>query len=119
MNFRGGITLKYSIDVNASKHIIGQALDLLDKLTSAVDKADSAKSTASSALQYSPSSNAAANTYLEDFLSVGIKGAQGLGYQNASCTVEAINSFTDADATMSNDSRCAAGSVPTIDAPGA
>lgn len=111
--------MNYSIDVNTSKQIIAQTLDVLEQLNSSLDKVDSAKSTASSALQHSPSSNAAASTYLEDVLSVGIQGAQGTAYDNASSTVEALNSFTDADAAMSGNSQSAAASVPTIDAPGA
>lgn len=111
--------MRYSIDVNASKHTVAQAVDELDQLQSSMDKADSAKSTASSALQYSPSSSAAASTYLEEVLFLGIKGTMGLGLTNASLTVEALDSFTDADTAMSGSARCAAASIPAIDAPGA
>lgn len=110
--------MQYDIDPEASGQIIESAVSIIDDLKIAIGEADSAISTTGTALQYSPKSQSAMNPYLEDIVKGSVKASQGTAYNTINCTIEALTSYCQGDATMSSNSGSASASIGATDMPG-
>ena len=56
--------------------------------------------------------------YLQDFVKWSVKASQGTAPNTINCTIEALTSYCQGDATMSSNSGSASASIGATDMPG-
>ncbi|ANP26643.1 hypothetical protein DAD186_00840 [Dermabacter vaginalis] len=110
--------MHYDIDPEASGHIIESAVSIVEDLSIAVDETNSAISTTGSALQHSPASQPAMMSFLQDIVMISVKSSQGQAFNTINCTIDALTSYLEGDATMSSNASSADASIGATDMPG-